>query len=237
MVKKLVELNNKSRKGLYLYIKEKGKPARYYKYNGQRNEKKVLTEYYNERYLQKKKTKRVTHYKKSRLAKTRKKQQPKKTSTKKRIQKTIRKAKKIGEVTQLIKTGVHSVTMNNPHKATNYQQAKKRTEIITKATTDKSNIELLSQEQNFNKLKSRLEIAITGYNEQGDKTISANRYNTTLRQAINEIKKTMLTEQDTRKGFTDPVLENLISKGWKNGQTHKEDRTIALKITITIRKG
>ena len=46
-VKKVI-LNNKSRKGEYYYIKEKNKPARYYKINNNENE---ITDYYKKRYI------------------------------------------------------------------------------------------------------------------------------------------------------------------------------------------
>lgn len=233
MKTKLVNLNNKSRKGLYLYVKEKGRPARYYKYEGRKDETKVLENYYKRKYKQKKAVEHIRKYKEKRLTK----KQSKVKVTVEKTKKQISKARKLGEIKDLIKKGVHIVKLDNPHKSTNFQLATLRENIIKKCTTDKTVTKILSEEQNFNKLKNRLEFDIIGYNNEGDKTISATRYGTTLRQAINEIKRTMLIEQETREGFTDPLLDNLIAKGWKNGRTHKNDETVALRMNITIRKG
>lgn len=233
MKTKLINLNNKSRKGLYLYIKEKGQPARYYKYEGRNKEAKILEGYYKRKYKQKKATEHVTQYKNKRLTK----KKDKVRITIQKTKKTIQKAKRKGEIKDLIKKGVHTETINNPHKTTNYQQAKHRSNLIKKSVDDKSMVKILSEEQNFNKLKNRLEYEITGYSREGDKTITATRYGNTLRETITEIKKTMLTEQETREGFTDPLLDNLIAKGWKNARTLKNDETVALRMKITLRKG
>lgn len=151
----ITELNNKNRKGTYVYVKEKGKPNSYYKLEG--------GDYYD--YIEIYKKSRKTR--KGRAAKTRK------------LRKTLKKKGRISKKQRAYKSGKKKITRAE---RTVYTET---TETITKADMlrleeqligsivgDEEITRIMLQPSNMEKLKHRLTTRITIENKNGEKIAS-----------------------------------------------------------------
>lgn len=203
---KLTKLNNKSRKGLYVYIKKKGGHGRYYKYTGKIGE----FEAYKEQY---------------------------KTKSRKTAKKYLKEIEKRPEINKIIKKGITTAEIENATKINRTTIIKKRKELLKSLILDKQILKQMSTDQNFNKLKSRLEYRIKIKDKKGNTLITANKFNQTIEETINELIKSKPEGQTARKTKTTPFADHLKQKGWNEVKTIKEGTIEKISMTIIFRKG
>lgn len=219
----IVTLNNKSRKGLYIYVKVQGKRGAYYKLD---NTTPINTykKHYKNQYIKKEDNKTL-------------KQRKKETKRiPQQLTKILRKTKTLPTIKRVLKAGISITTINNIHVATQNTITQKTQELLSKLIIDKQLIKVMSQESNMQKIKNRLEHTITITNNKGETLLTARRYNKTIKETIRELKKnirrgTMIEEESPN--YTQTILKDLKYEGIN---THKEGRINKIGITTRILK-
>lgn len=169
----LTRLNNKTRKGLYLYIKETGKPARYYKI------KDVTTA-----------SKAIKHYKKKYTQKTKKEDKTQKKTQKQKKdltpKKYLHKIRKLGKIKTHYKEGIRYVKTQNIHVQTRTGLQKIREDLIRQAVSNKKLIKILAQDENMRKISASLEYRTNYLNQKGEIIAQTTKFNMTPTQYYNQ---------------------------------------------------
>lgn len=229
---RIVELDNKSRKGTYLYLKEKGTKGRYYKLKtGEPVE--YIKRYYTDRYKKTRKLKgTLKQYKKAYEGKATWKEYKISRSLKRQVQEHLKKISKRPTISEAIKTGLTQVTIKNVLKADQKTIYEAQKQLLQDLIVDEKLLETIAKRENTEKMKTRYENRIVIYDKEGKKVTEAVKYNTTPETTIEEI-KTEFKEGQTI-DYPEKVLRNL---GFQvDGKT--EETTIGkISMTITFRKG
>lgn len=153
---KVVELKNKSRKGLYIYMKAENKPARYYRYTENENELKRIKDYYNSKYVKKRTKKTIKTYKKRAV-------KIKKQSILKQPSRYLQKVRKKGGIDKQLKIGMADVVLANVHNAPYNVIELKKKELMKKVIIDSEIVDIMAQNENLKKIKHRFEYRIRIY--------------------------------------------------------------------------
>lgn len=178
---KFVELNNKSRKGLYVYVKGTGKRGAYYKYR-----KESTLDAYKEYYNRRDKKERIETYLTE--FKHREKRRKVRTALSGKTDRYIKKIKKRGTISKVIKGGIVGITISNVQKITKREIFEKTKKMLEPLVLDKEILELIAKEENMQKIKHRLEYRITISDGKGKK-IEASLFNKTPMQALLKLKE------------------------------------------------
>lgn len=231
---KIIELNNKSRKGTYIYVKTKGKPSRYYKYKGIPID--IYHNYYEERYKKGKPTKNIRKYEKEHLDKTYKvgKQTQQKAKT------YVKKISKRPTINQAIEKGITQVTINNIHSATQKTINNKIKTLLQDLVLDKKLLELITKPENIKKIKHRFQYKAIIKNTDNKTITVMDKFNMTPNEAINEVKnKTKIGEELGEEGYTTGSGNKLKQEGWQEGiRSDTYNNTIKrIDLQIIFRKG
>ena len=123
---RLVEMNNKSRQGLYAYFKEPGKHGRYYKFTGTPEELSAYRKQY-------KTGKRLT------------------------AKRYLQKIKKQPSISKAIKKGITTATIKDVNSVTISELTKAKEKLLRPLIKDKEILKIMVKDENFNKLKNRLD--------------------------------------------------------------------------------
>lgn len=206
---KIVLLNNKTRKGQYVYIKEPKKPARYYKYIPS-----ISINEYKEYYMAKKdKTKIAIN--------------PKRKKHKKIQQKTYNLNKSIG-------SGINKVYIKNIKEQNNYKIKKAYKDLLNPLVADKEILQIITQDTNINKIKHRFEYKVWYINDKGDKIGIANKIGTTIKEIQKDHKKIIKGESITD-GSLGKIRELMKKKGYKY-QHYLNSKLDRIDLEIIFRK-
>lgn len=195
---RIVELNNKSRRGQYIYFR-RGRKSYYYK---------IRPGYTVEQILRYRRRKQNKH-----------KPLPKKKEVK---------------IAKILKSGITQVTTEKPEyiKTLEINRLKRR---LLEGRVSRRHMKLLTQEQNFNKLRTRLEYVVTFYDNKGLKLGEATRMNIGLERAIKELKESVTEGEETATFETSPTIEKLKKKGW-NTRPLEQGRIAKTKLRVILRK-
>lgn len=230
-------LNNKTRKGDYFKVSSKGQKTRYYKIKDVPQQLDTVTKHYTNKYITKK---GEQNYKKLEKAwkettKKPKDRQPELKKTIKEITTYIQKIRKRGTITQQIKTGISSITIDPTKPITNTLKNKIMKTLLKDMVLDKTLLKVFATEENFNKLNHRLDYNFTGKDQENKKNIEANVHGKTLNQALNEAQQA--TKQPETEGKY-KLTRYLKEKQWF-AQSGIETQQTPTKytLTITLRKG
>lgn len=218
---KIVELNNKSRKGTYIYIKEKGK-AKYYKY-----EEDIPIDAY---LIQARSGKKTTKGLMQKYAKV-------ETRQGKELQQYIEQIRRRGSLQKQIKKGMGQVTIKNVEKATQATINRAKRKLLQHLILDKQLLDIITQDHNLDKLKERFEYRIKVKDKEGKTLVTGNKFNQTIKQTIQEINTGIKKGMNTSTEITDEVRKTLKQRGWKDTKTVKTGITRTTDLTIIFRKG
>lgn len=225
---RVVTLNNKSRRGQYLYIKEPYAKGRYYKLK-EGEDQEVYKQYYTDKYKKGRKIKGTLQaYKKAYKPKERKTWKNYKISAalKRQAQDYLRKIAKRPSISEAFKKGLTQVTIDNILTASKKAIEQAHKQLLQDLIIDYKLEELVLKEENLKKIKQRFENQIKIVKSDGN-TITANKYNTTPREVINEIQHEFRIGQEI-----DYPEEKLKKLGYQiEGKT---DKTTIRKISLTI---
>lgn len=216
---KLVNLNNKNRKGTYIYIQ-----GRYYKYHGKRGEIEATIQYHKDNKRKNKKGTRGSYIRKY------------KKEEKQGI-KYLKKIKKKGTIEQNIKKGIGKATITNISRTGNTQKKQALRKLLKNLVIDKEIREIMILPENINKLKHRMEYKITFYNDEAEPLLRSSKMNTTIENVLQDTQ--WVEQQRERIDNTSPqkVTEQLKRTGWKNIQLTKEGNCTHTKLEIKFMKG
>lgn len=210
---KLVQLNNKSRKGQYVRITEEGTKPVYYKYK-----KGTHLDLYKKRYIQTHKTSKITINKKL---------------YNESIRRYVNKVTKQGKIEQIISKGRAECYLQDIKNTTQGDILQARQKILKNLIDDKQIRNLVAKQENFNKLKNRLEIKATITDKQGNTILQQRTFNKTIEQAIDDLKK--VTQKHKKHQYLKWAAQILKLRGWRDpeqitqGTIHK----IQLKVIFT----
>lgn len=223
----IVHLNNKSRKGTYLYVKAKGKPSRYYKYTGDTAELEALVNYYDDRFIKNKTKGSSIQYKKAYKERITKSKIPTKLQTPihKQAQRYVAKIRKQGSLNKLVGKGITETKINNILNAGQTKLRKAKTELLKELVLDQTILDALIKEENMKKMKYRMEHRIKVQDKYGNTILEAKKFNITLDKIQKEIKKTLTVgetvQEGERYGGAVMKLKNAgyqVSEGGHSGQ-------------------
>lgn len=218
MVKaKVVKLNNKSRKGTFIYIKENKIPGRYYKYDP-----KIPIEAYTTFYLSKQNPNMITP-----SAKTFKKQYktPKKSTIK----------RKSVNINKAFKKGISSVTIKNARQISHFKVKKAYKTLLEPLVRDTGILNLITQDTNINKLKNRFQHKILFKNEKGKLLAEGEIIGKTTKDVIKDLKKIMKPKTELRDDYTNNI-KLLKNKGYKYSHLNN-GKLASIDLEIIFRKG
>lgn len=229
------ELNNKSRKGSYIYIKSNiGKP-RYYKYNYQEGEIEAISEFYKEKYFKQHDVKLAKYKIAFKDNVTEAKKPKKKTTEYKQVEKYIKKIKKRGTLNSNIKKGITSTIIHNAENISNAKIKKAKTELVERLIYDKDILELIIRDENFNKLRNKFEYHIIVKDRNNKELLTCFKHNETLQKILEDIKK-MKKNKDVRHNKTDSLKQFLKEKGYKNIKDTQDGKIHKIDLKIIFRK-
>lgn len=234
---RLVDLNNKSRKGLYVYVKSPGSPARYYKYSGSPLELETAKEYYNDRYIQKKsKGSRAKYHKTYRevLKGTKGKRSP----VRRKAEQYLRKVRKTGKIKEHLKPGVKHSIIPDLRSATDRQLKAHIEKILGELVIDKGIMEFLMQEENLRKIKSRFEYRMKFKDDKGYTLVNATMFNKTPKEMRELLKKDFRDKEEIdgeeRSGS---AIDKLKKMGAEPEGTGKTGNLHKIETVIIFRRG
>lgn len=203
----LTELNNKSRKGTYYYIKQKGHKGAYYKYqDGVPLD--VYTEYYRYVYTRKKKAS-LREYKQAFKTRLKDKRVQKRTATTDRVNRYLRKVKKRGRLITKLGKGIGKGEIKDIHNVTESAMHNVKKAMFSKLVLDKELLEIIIKDENLNKLTPRFSYFVKIIGEDGSELAVAQKHNRPIRQIVNELKSATRKGEEVNPGITSPMIEKL----------------------------
>lgn len=237
----LREYNNKSRKGLYISIKAKGKPQRLYKYTGTQTEIDATKKYYEDKYIKNKPLARSQQTYKKTYEQAITKQKPKdkkRISIYRQANQYINKIRKQRSLDEIIRTGIAKATIENPHKKGNYEMKETIKKLLYQIVLDPQLVEILSQENNLEKIKHRFEYTLNIKNEKAETTLIMNKFNENPQKVLNQIKESIQQgENISHAGSKSTTARKLKNYNWKIlNQYLKEGNLQSTSLLITFRK-
>lgn len=221
------QYNNKSRKGTYVSIHEKGLPTRLYKYKGNELEVKTIQEHYVKKYIMKENIKTFQHN----TIKTKIQKQ-----TKTKIQ-----TKKEKTINELLSKGLTIETIKNAHQLNDLDIKNLNKKILSKHIKDKTIIDIMSQPENMNKIKTRFEIDIKFLNQEGETIATTHSTNITPENSIKKIKeilsnKITITENEILNNSESALSKKLEHSGFEEPRLIKTGTITRHELTIKFRK-
>lgn len=237
----LKEYNNKGRKGLYISIKAKGKPLRLYKYTGTNTEIDATKKYYEDRYIKNKPLAKSQQTYKKTYEQAYTKEKPKQKQRLKiyrQANQYISKIRKQRTLNQIIKSGIAKVTLENVHKKGNYEMKEAIKKLLYQVVLDPQLVEILTQEQNLEKIKHRFEYTLNIKNDKQETVLIMNKFNITPQRVLNEIKQSIEEGEDiSHAGSKSTTARKLKTYNWKIlNQYEKEGKLNSTTLLMTFRK-
>lgn len=211
MKKKIVLLNNKSRKGEYVYIKENGKQARYYKVPENTTKKDAYKA-------------AEIHYG---ITKVEEKSPNKKI-----------KQQRVKPINDTIKAGITKAMMKNILVTSNTNKKQALEELMKNAKTEEDR-KMLIQEANQQKIKHRYEHEIEFQDAYGQVLFRAKAYNKTINEVekeVNEIIKTGQTYEVEQGEYASSMKKKMEKVGIKITEEIMSGNIDKARLTSTFRK-
>lgn len=232
------ELNNKSRQGTYIYIKEAGQRPSYYRYNEQYPLDYYVNYYQNLNKRPNRKggtkiTQTLNEYDAA-IKKTPSKLKPG-TQAKTDAQKYLKKLKKQyggRSLERLLKKGIQAVRINNILTATNNTIHVANRKLIQDIVLDKRIQDIIASEENMKKMKFRLEHRIELINTKGETLATLNKVGKTLRETTNDLKNTLQKGQEIK---YEKSLNTLKGLGY-NTNFNQKGTLNRIQVTTILRK-
>lgn len=232
---RLTTLNNKSRQGPYVYIKQTGKKGAYFKY---REESPIdaYKQYYTDKYVKGRPKGRVEQYVKvykQRLGKERITPTP----ISRQADRYLKKVKKTQPIRTILKTGISQTQINDAKRITNKQLYDKTRELLRDLVLDEKLLDLMVTRENIRKIQSRLEYRITFKDKYGDTIGTTGAFNKTPQQVVDDMKRMNVDGEEVRQAKTPTLSEKLTKAGYQKYQHYSDGKIARANINIILRKG
>lgn len=235
----LTNLNNKTRKGLYLYIKDNKKPARYYKTTTDQYIDPYI-QYYKDKYTRKKTKGTLTQYIQLYNQTITTTQRPKKIppTLKRTHTNYLKKLKKQGTINQQLHTGQQKQTIQNIYKTTDKQIHQTTQQLLQPLVLDQQILNILNTEENLKKIKTRFfyNINFNGHNQRTlAKTTASNQTPKEIIQKLKQIKNQKIDTTETPKNKQ--LNAFLTLNGIQPLEPQENGQITSIQLTITFTKG
>lgn len=230
----IVELNNKTRKGTYLYIKE-GKKSRYLKYK----ENDIIDPYLQyDRDKQKKSLKGTkSQYIQSYTEKLQGQKPKQRTAVHRQAEQYLQRIRKSGSLESNLKTGLQSVTLKNIHLANMNRISEAKKMLFSNIVLDKQLLNIITKEENIRKLANRFEYRYTYYNSNGEILAVSSVFGISPEKALYSLKNAVTKGTEVKSEY-DKGFKNILAKENHKGIDIKgEGRIDRIDVTIIFRKG
>ena len=235
---KIVNLNNKSRKGLYVYVKAKNKPSRYYKFNNKQGQIDATKNYYIDKYIKKINKKNIdtyNNYKKAYNEKIKGIKPYKRKRVYRQAEQYISKIKKRGSIESNIKKGIKDSVIKDIVTAKTEDITKAKKELLKDLVLDKDLLNLLISNENFNKLKNRMEYRLKAIDKYGNILIRAQAHGKTINQVQQELRKAIKNNKEVS-SFKYRFLDYIKKLKWEGCRT-REGTIRNVQIQCIFRRG
>lgn len=237
MTIKLRELQNKSRKGTYLYIKIGKRRGNYYKYKGHEFVDAYVN-YYKDRYIKKKTSARsVNTYIKAYEEKVKgikpkhrirpHRQAERYLTTLKKRRPTLHKAIREG-ITQVKITDVRTASPKV------IDVAKKK--LLRPLVLDQELLEIISTEENMKKMKERFEYRLEFLDKKGQILATDSKIAPHPEEIIRKLQEKIAPMEEVLKDATPQLQRKLQQLGFENWNWHKDGKVWKTEMTIIFRK-
>lgn len=221
-------LANKSRQGLYIYVKKKGTKGAYYKYDNDVPIDGYLA-YYEQKFIKKKKTGSITRYVK----------QFKPDSKRKRgsyAQKYYDRIKQQKPLGGYFTTGVSDASIENVYSVSMLGIRDASGQMLQKLVLDDRILDVVTKPENIDKLKLHIEYIATFKNEDGENLAIAHYHGKNPYEVVDMIKRSVQEESEffsSSRGVTE-ILDLL---GFTNIKFFKEGSVKRVQLKLIFRKG
>lgn len=236
MIIRKVILNNKSRKGEYYYLKEGGKRGAYYKAIPKLKE--TYKQYYVDRYINKKPIKLKERIRGQIIAidilkgaKELREQQWR------GVKSYLKEIKRRPHIQKAIKAGMTKVEIQDIHQITPKQLFQHKKKLLEPLVLDKQLLKILAKEENFKKIKHRLEYGFEVYDKNGRLLTHTKKFNEAPGEALKQARRIFYTGAFVKlQGTPDDVGEKLKYYGFKTRTRVGEGYVKKVKVIIVFRK-
>jgi hypothetical protein len=184
-------LNNKSRKGLYYYIREKGKKPAYFKVKEGITVDNYLMAYYGKVKIKKK---GVVQYNKE-------------TPANKYLRKVDIRG---GRIDNLIEKGITTNIVSNLKVLDRKMIHNTYIKMLKPLVKDKELLEILATEENIKKFKQRIQTSVTVTSKEEGIRFELRIFNKTLEEVSNDFK-----EIGKKEGIFEGDIQKILNKGYK----------------------
>lgn len=229
-----VELNNKSRKGLYIYIRKQGHRAKYFKAR-----KDVPLDIYKQYYLDqaKKKTKGTLRQYEKAITTQDIKTLKVSPQLKRQIRSYLRRVAKRPKIEQSIRKGITSITIDNIHTADNNRIREAYKSTLAPLVLDKKMLELLTLEENLQKIKKRFEYRCNLLDTKGNKIATEihGKGEKSLREVITDLKESFKVGMEFSE--VSNGIKTMKNNGYSNEWGDSQEILKSITIEIVFRRG
>lgn len=229
---RLVELNNKTRKGTYLYIKSDKTTGKYYKVK-EGDKIDPIVEYYKDKEIKKKPKGTLKQYQKTYQETIEKKKQ----KTTPLTRKAKRYVKQRPSINKQIKKGIGIGEIKDVHKATTKELHEANKAMLRGLVLDEELLNLLVTKENMKKLVNRIETRITLHANDGGRLATASKFRTLPEQNITQLKKDIRKGEYVGEGTRGPVARKLKQLEYKGIDITSEGKLGRISMTLIFRKG
>ena len=232
---KIKRLNNKSRKGLYIYIKQKGKRGAYYKYKGD-EVVDAYRQYYVDRYVKKKPKGSLGQYIKGYKLRV-EGRRVKRTAITRQADRYIAKIKKKRpELMKAIGKGIRKAVIRDVRNAGNKQIRSAKLKIMNGLVLDSGLIELILQNENMKKLKDRFDYQVLMIGKGGEQLAETFIHGKTIEDVVMDLKKLIKKGEKIEDHSGNSVVRKLEINKYAKPRVSKEGRIFRTDMVITFRK-
>lgn len=233
MIIRFTEMNTGGRKGLHIYIKDKGKRGKYYKY-----EEGIPVDIYAEYYKNSERGEKGTiqAYKKQ-YKRAMEGGEIEAEKINKHAYKYLKEIRKRGTMQEKIRKGISTARINNALKTNRKLIEAKKRELLENLVIDKQLRGILVKEHNFQKIKYRLEHRIEIKNERGETIGTTGTFNKTIEEVVSDIKKVMQEGEEVIDTETPRLARKIKNIGYSNYEHRKNGRIGKVQVTTIFRKG
>lgn len=230
----ITQLNNKSRKGTYIYIKQPKKKGSYYKFN-EEIPIDAYVEYYKDKNNINKRKKKGTlkQYKKAYTNKPIKKAHKLKSQAKK-YQEKIAKQPKINDV---INTGISESTIKDGHQTNNDEIKYAKQKLLKNLVLDKELLNILIKHENFKKIQNRLEYRITFKDHKNEIIGTTSIFNKQPEEVMQKLQKAIKKGELISEDSKSQAIQKLKFYNFVNINIKKTAKLQRAEIKLIFRKG
>ena len=207
----IVKLDNKGRKGMYIRIKEKGYPTRYYKYYTGEEQIERTKRYYYDKYIAKKGM--AESYKRVVMPETMK-PRSKGLITDKKEKDILSKIRKKKPLNKVLRRGVYGWSISDVLTTSNNEIMKKRKAMMSKISGSKKVGDELAKDENMRKLRKFFDYKFMALDKDNNVLVDGTIHGRLLEEAIKELNEAFKHDKVVAKRKY-RFIDRLKRKGWK----------------------